>query len=145
METAKIILKHRKLRATHQALALVIRDLKYTYLRIPGVGGSHTSNGKNIFEIRVGKNQPLEDIVITLSHEVGHALDYSHVPIELVEKAKRFHYKIDSQIIAREVAAWGYAQKILVDMNCYKHVHIRFKEIKRNSLQTYRLANLRRS
>lgn len=95
------------------------------------------SNGWDVFEIRVGRDQPLEDKVITFSHELGHGLDFSHSPMNWDEKANRKSGYVCQRTVTREVAAWGYGRQMLIDMNCWRYVEKRFYDLKDASLGTY--------
>jgi hypothetical protein len=141
MATIRYILrKHKYLRATHRALIRFAGSINYKLVKVPGAGGAHASNGFDFFEIHVGKNQSLEDRIITFAHELGHALDYVHSPIGFEERTKRMADVVDLQAVSREVAAWGYGQKILTDMNCYRFVVDRFEVMRNHGLGTYNKA-----
>lgn len=132
--------KHKRLRATHKALVSFAKKLNYKVLSVPGSSGGHASDGVKVFEIHVGRNQSLEDKVITLAHEIGHALDYAHSPIGIAEKARRLLGTVDLLAVSREVAAWGYGRELLVDMDCYRFVIDRFHEMRNYGLSTYNSA-----
>lgn len=129
--------KYRYLRITHHALKVFAKNLGYKYTPTSGVGGAHLSNGFNVFEIQVGRDQPLEDRVVAFSHELGHALDIAHCQYSLTERRSRQVGYVDLQTVSREVAGWGYGRQILIDMNCWRYVEERFYTMRETCLETY--------
>lgn len=137
------IKKYRYLRATHRAMKVYTKRLGYTYVTPKGANGHHRTDGDAIKEIIVGRDQSLEDRVIILAHELGHAMDFTHNPMTLQECMDNMDGTITASRVAREVIAWEYGKTLLTDMKCFHYVQERFIEYKRIALGGYRKARVR--
>lgn len=133
------IKKYRYLCATFRAQTVFTRKLGYIYKDVPGSSGAHKTNTVDLFEIHVGKNQSLEDRVITFSHEIGHALDLAHDPMSIPEKSE-WNKGMNSTILVRELAAWRYGWRLLQDMNCGRYVRDRFTLLEAAGIASYKRA-----
>ena len=131
--------KYRYLRATYRAQTVFVNKLGYTYKSIPGSSGTHKTNTIDLFEIQVGKNQSLEDRVITFAHEIGHALDLAHQPMSIPEKSA-WRRGISQAVLIREVAAWRHGWQLLQDMNCGRYVKERFELMEYEGIDSYKRA-----
>lgn len=130
------IKKYRYLHATYRAQTVFTNKLGYTYKSIPGSTGFHKTNTVDLFEIHVGKNQSLEDRVITFAHEIGHALDLVHRPMSIPEKSQ-WNRGMNQSILTREIAAWKHGWKLLEDMLCARYVEERFGQLEAHGIQSY--------
>ncbi len=133
------IKKYRYLRATLRAQTVFTKKLGYTYKSIPGNSGYHRTNTVNFFEIQIGKNQSLEDRVITFAHEIGHALDLAHTPMSIPEKSQ-WNRGMSQAILNREIAAWKHGWQLLQDMRCGHYVRERFGVLEADGIHSYKRA-----
>jgi hypothetical protein len=137
------IKKYRYLRATHRAMAVYAKRLGYRYVITRGGSGHHRTDGYNVKEIVVGKDQSLEDRVITFAHELGHALDFAHEPMTVQEGHDVSNNVVSSERLMRESIAWDYGKTLLLDMKCYRYTEERFIEYRRTALAGYQAAMLK--
>lgn len=130
--------KYRYLRATFRAQKVFAKNLGYVYKDVSGNSGFHKTNTVNFFEIHIGRDQSLEDRVITFAHELGHALDIIHNPMTMDEKSGWAVQGICPELLTREASAWKYGWKLLQDMRCASYVKERFDVMEADGLLSYR-------
>src|SRR5690606_23295691 len=94
--------------------------------------------------IAIGREQPLLDQVVTLSHEIGHLLDYQKNPMS-VDEVRLFlqpatSWQKTEECLRREEQAWALASELLRVLGGFDLVEDRFRELEIDSLASYRRA-----